>query len=188
MCYHLPGLEISMSIWWGLYRSHMGTGIVSQPLTDSRGGQRQYRYKTSQRRLSLMHCWVDRSLGLHVLIRLSRIVGESLNRHFLNPFVKLPIFNTVNPSYNGLVERFHRHLKAAITWHVGCSWIESLPFVLLGIRSMYKKDLKSSTAELVYGKPLRLPGEFILTGNKLLTSQPSHHRRLLIIGLRYLNL
>ncbi|KAL0867492.1 hypothetical protein ABMA27_008276 [Loxostege sticticalis] len=35
-----------------------------------------------------------------------------------------------------------------------------LPLVLLGIRSAWKDDIKSSTAELVYGEPLRLPGEF----------------------------
>jgi hypothetical protein len=35
-----------------------------------------------------------------------------------------------------------------------------LPWVLLGIRTAFKEDLQSLAAELVYGEPLRLPGEF----------------------------
>lgn len=65
-----------------------------------------------------------------------------------------------HPACNGLVERFHRQLKAAITCHANESWVESLPLVLLGIRSAYKEDVEASAAELLYGQPLRLPGEF----------------------------
>lgn len=65
-----------------------------------------------------------------------------------------------HPQCNGLVERFHRQLKAAIMCHADSNWVESLPFVLLGIRSSFKEDLQASSAELVYGEPLRLPGEF----------------------------
>ncbi|CAH2097753.1 unnamed protein product [Euphydryas editha] len=61
---------------------------------------------------------------------------------------------------NGLVERFHRQLKAAIMCHADCNWVDTLPLVLLGIRSAFKEDLQSSSAELVFGEPLRLPGEF----------------------------
>ncbi|XP_063628927.1 uncharacterized protein LOC134800357 [Cydia splendana] len=59
-----------------------------------------------------------------------------------------------------MVERLHRQLKAAIMCHTNTHWTEVLPLVLLGIRSAWKDDLKSSAAELVYGEPLRLPGEF----------------------------
>ncbi|KAG6448445.1 hypothetical protein O3G_MSEX005483 [Manduca sexta] len=65
-----------------------------------------------------------------------------------------------HPACNGLVERFHRQLKAAIVCHGNDRWTESLPWVLLGIRTAVKEDLQSSSAELVYGEPLRLPGEF----------------------------
>lgn len=64
------------------------------------------------------------------------------------------------PACNGLVERFHRQLKAAIVCHANEGWTESLPWVLLGVRTAFKEDLQSSSAELVYGEPLRLPGEF----------------------------
>ncbi|XP_050665912.1 uncharacterized protein LOC126966079 [Leptidea sinapis] len=66
-----------------------------------------------------------------------------------------------HPAANGLVERLHRQLKAAITCHTSAQWTEALPLVLLGIRSACKDDLQASTAELVYGEPLRLPGQFL---------------------------
>lgn len=65
-----------------------------------------------------------------------------------------------HPAANGLVERLHRQLKAAIACHSSSSWTEVLPWVLLGIRSAWKSDLQASTAEIVYGEPLRLPGQF----------------------------
>ncbi|KAL0818913.1 hypothetical protein ABMA28_008221 [Loxostege sticticalis] len=59
-----------------------------------------------------------------------------------------------------MVERLHRQLKAALTCHEE-SWLAALPLVLLGIRSAVKEDLKASAAEILYGEPLRLPGEFL---------------------------
>ncbi|XP_046684436.1 uncharacterized protein LOC124370188 [Homalodisca vitripennis] len=60
-----------------------------------------------------------------------------------------------------MVERFHRHLKAAIICHPESSWLQALPLVLLGIRNVYREDLTTSSAELVYGEPLRLPGSLL---------------------------
>ena len=41
-----------------------------------------------------------------------------------------------HPSSNGLVERFHRQLKASLKAHADPSrWVEHLPMALLGIRS-----------------------------------------------------
>ncbi|XP_076764840.1 uncharacterized protein LOC143431789 [Xylocopa sonorina] len=65
-----------------------------------------------------------------------------------------------HPAATGLVQRLHRQLKAAIRCHNDERWTDSLPIVLLGIRSAYRDDLKVSTAELVYGQNLRLLGEF----------------------------
>lgn len=65
-----------------------------------------------------------------------------------------------HPMSNGMVERFHRHLKAALMANEGHSWVEALPLVLLGIRTAVKADIGCSTAELVYGTTLRLPGEY----------------------------
>ena len=66
-----------------------------------------------------------------------------------------------HPAANGLVERFHRTLKAAIMCHAEQQWTEALPLVLLGIRTAFKEDLQASVAELVYGEPLRVPGELL---------------------------
>ena len=66
---------------------------------------------------------------------------------------------------NGIVERFHRHLKAALRARLtGPDWTDELPWVLLGIRTQPKDDLRASSAELVYGTPLALPGEFVEAG------------------------
>ena len=65
-----------------------------------------------------------------------------------------------HPSANGMVERFHRQLKSSLKAKgASQNWIDSLPLILLGIRTALKIDLKCSTAELVYGSTLRLPGE-----------------------------
>jgi hypothetical protein len=66
-----------------------------------------------------------------------------------------------HPAVNGLVERFHRTLNAAIMCHADQQWTEALLLVLLGIRTAYKEDLQASVAELVYREPLRIPGELL---------------------------
>ena len=59
------------------------------------------------------------------------------------------------------MERFHRQLKTTLKAHHNpAHWVDSLPLVLLSIRSTLKEDLKCSAAELVYGTILCLPGEF----------------------------
>ena len=52
------------------------------------------------------------------------------------------------------------------------TWLLDLPLVLLGIRSALKVDLKCSTAELVYGTTLRLPGDFFLSSPTVATTVP----------------
>ena len=66
-----------------------------------------------------------------------------------------------HPIANGLVERLHCQLKAVLKANLDpTNWVDMLPMVLLKIRTCLKQDLKSSTAELVYGTTLRLPGDF----------------------------
>lgn len=67
-----------------------------------------------------------------------------------------------HPQANGMVERFHRSLKSAITCHSTDNWTKILPAVLLGIRAAYKPDLGASSSELIYGHNIRLPGDFIV--------------------------
>ena len=65
-----------------------------------------------------------------------------------------------HPQVNGLVERFHGTLKNALrcTGCSGESWSRSLPWVLLGIRNAPRSDMATSTAEVLFGTPLRTPG------------------------------
>ncbi len=74
--------------------------------------------------------------------------------------VKVHRTTAYNPQSNGLCERFHRDMKAALTSLTGSDWADRLPWVMLGLRSAPKEDLQASSAELVYGQPLRVPGEF----------------------------
>ncbi|KAL4088886.1 hypothetical protein QTP88_023970 [Uroleucon formosanum] len=64
-----------------------------------------------------------------------------------------------HPQANGLVERLHRTLKAALTAHESPHWSQHLPIVLLALRNTVKPDVAATPAELVYGMTLRLPGE-----------------------------
>ena len=76
--------------------------------------------------------------------------------------VKLHRTTAYHPQANGLCERFHRSMKAALRASLkDSSWVDRLPWVMLGLRSAPKEDLKSSSAELVYGQPLRVPGDFV---------------------------
>ncbi|XP_064485941.1 uncharacterized protein LOC135398469 [Ornithodoros turicata] len=68
-----------------------------------------------------------------------------------------------HPASNGLVERLHRHLKAALVAHEDrAHWVHHLPLVLLGIRAAVKTDIGCSAADLVYGCALRLPADFFV--------------------------
>ncbi|KAK3894821.1 hypothetical protein Pcinc_001443 [Petrolisthes cinctipes] len=67
-----------------------------------------------------------------------------------------------HPQANGKVERFHRQLKSSLAASAQREdWSIALPLVLLGIRTSLKTDLHNSSAELVYGSTLRLPGELL---------------------------
>lgn len=66
-----------------------------------------------------------------------------------------------HPQSNGMVERWHRSLKAALMARLDHkTWVEELPIVLLGLRAVPRTDTGVSAAEMTYGQTLRLPGEF----------------------------
>lgn len=58
-----------------------------------------------------------------------------------------------HPQANGIVEQFHRQLKAAMRCHKTTRWTEVLPTILLGIRSVWKDHLAATSAELIVGEP-----------------------------------
>lgn len=62
----------------------------------------------------------------------------------------------------GLVERFHRQLKAELMAHGDIEHLVGvLPVVFLGIPSAFSEDRQCATGQLVYGTSLRRPAEFI---------------------------
>ncbi|GFV62357.1 retrovirus-related Pol polyprotein from transposon opus [Trichonephila clavipes] len=64
-----------------------------------------------------------------------------------------------HPQCNGKVERLHRTLKGAIKAH-NIKWTETLPTILLGLRTALRPDTNHTIAQMVYGSNIRLPGEF----------------------------
>ncbi len=67
-----------------------------------------------------------------------------------------------HPQSNGMVERFHRQLKNSLRSRLcGPDWSSHLPWVLLGLRAAPKEDSGTSSAEMVYGAALTLPGQFL---------------------------
>lgn len=90
---------------------------------------------------------------------------------------KLKHTTSYHPQCNGVIERWHRTLKNALTCRLisndNKQWTRELPAVLLGLRTALKSDLHASPAEFVYGTNLRLPGDFIesLKNNEI---SPTH--------------
>ncbi|GFW23107.1 transposon Tf2-9 polyprotein [Trichonephila clavipes] len=62
-----------------------------------------------------------------------------------------------HPQCNG---KIHRTLKAAIRARNSVKWTQTLPAVLLGLRSALRSDTNYTIAQMVYGQTIRLPGEY----------------------------
>ena len=84
-----------------------------------------------------------------------------------------------HPQANGLIERLHRHLKSALRARLSDpNWMQELPWVLLGIRTMPKAELGCSSAEIVFGAPLTVPGDFIPSCRRTQSDVTRHLRQL----------
>jgi hypothetical protein len=70
------------------------------------------------------------------------------------------LMTAFHPQSNGMVERVHRQIKDALRARAaGVEWHSHLPWVLLGLRAAPKEISGISSAEVVLGEQLRLPGE-----------------------------
>ncbi|GBP65080.1 Transposon Tf2-8 polyprotein [Eumeta japonica] len=97
---------------------------------------------------ALLTCWISR-FGCPTDIVTDR--GKQFESTLFQYLARVAGFHhrrttAYHSACNGLVERFHRQLKTAITCHANEHWTECLPLVLLGVRSPYKDDLKASCA------------------------------------------
>ena len=105
-------------------------------------------------------------------IQLLQIEGRNLNKLSGNDFTR----NDSYPHYflSSTSKWLNRAVQSSFkrAQSLSHSWSELLPLVLLGIRTAIKENLQFSTAELVYGTTLRLPGELI-SPSPVLT--PSDH-------------
>jgi hypothetical protein len=86
-----------------------------------------------------------------------------------------------------MIERAHRQLKDALRSRLaGEKWVSHLPWVLLGLRGAPKDYSNVSSAELVFGCPVMVPGQFLDTPEPLaaefmealqsIQSPPTRHR------------
>ena len=104
--------------------------------------------------------WIAR---FGVPLRLTTDQGRQFESHLfrqLNRLTDSSHFHTTayHPQANGMVERFHRQLKAAIKCHQNDRDRDT---VLLEVRSVWKEDLQATAAEILYVQPLGLLGEFL---------------------------
>ncbi|XP_045764373.1 uncharacterized protein LOC123869707 [Maniola jurtina] len=105
-----------------------------------------------------------RNFQSHLFKELTTLIGA---RHFVT--------TAYHPAANGIIERLHRQLKAAIMCHTSSQWTEALPVVLLGMRSSWKEDIQATPAELVYGEALQLPGQFLSPKQDFTTSDVTQY-------------
>jgi cleavage and polyadenylation specificity factor subunit 1 len=90
-------------------------------------------------------------------------------------YIQLSRTTSHHPSADGLAEHFHWTLKTAIMCHADQQWIDVHPFVLFGIRTAFKEDLQAPVPELMYGEPLRIPGELPTQWIQRTSSQVRQH-------------
>ncbi|KAJ8722994.1 hypothetical protein PYW07_004174 [Mythimna separata] len=73
-----------------------------------------------------------------------------------------------HPQSNGIVERWHRCVKTSLKARLNNNknWTHELPCAMLGLRAAMKSETGISASQMVYGRTLRLPGEFFVENNK----------------------
>ncbi|GBL74673.1 hypothetical protein AVEN_243562-1 [Araneus ventricosus] len=114
---------------------------------------------------ALMHGWISR-FGCPPTITTDR--GINFQSNLFRKLTRMLGCNKIrstsyHPQANGIVESLHRHLKSGLKAHYHIKWTETLPIVLLGLRSA--EDIKVTCAQLAYGTTLRLPSDLVTRGS-----------------------
>jgi Integrase core domain len=113
---------------------------------------------------AMIQCWVPR-YGVPAILTSDRgtqfvsAVWQSLCRRL---GIQQAVTTEYHPQANGMVERAHCQLKDVLRARLaGPQWLEYLPWALLGLRAAPKEDSAVSSAELMFGAPLVLPGQLL---------------------------
>ncbi|XP_060665714.1 uncharacterized protein LOC132798002 [Drosophila nasuta] len=78
----------------------------------------------------------------------------------VRPYIPQSLRHRIFSQSNGMIERWHRSLKAALMCDSETPWLKVLPTALLGLRTCIKEDLQASAAEMLYGCTLHLPNDY----------------------------
>lgn len=108
-------------------------------------------------------CWIAR-YGVPKVLTTDQ--GSQFQSQIFNALLQLSGCKRIrttayHPSANGMIERWHRTLKAALMCHNSANWVDKLSTVLLGLRNHVRIDTGVSPAEFMFGTTLTLPGEFV---------------------------
>ena len=111
---------------------------------------------------TFLYFWVSR-FGIPLTVtsdRGAQFTSQAWQSSLQRLGIRVSTTTAYHPQANGIVEQFHRTLKNALRCAVRASrsWTRSLPWVLLGLRNAPRTDTATSTAEILYGTPLRVPG------------------------------
>ena len=159
------------SIWWDRCHHREATHICLRWSIDSRDGQKRFLSRETDT------VSIGRAFALHWVARFGVLEDITSDRgpqftsdiwRALTELLGAKIHHTTayHPQANGLVERFHRSLKAALRAHLmTTAWLDDLPWVMLGLRTTPKEDMGVSVADMVYGMPLTVPGAFVVPCN-----------------------
>ncbi|GFY62706.1 transposon Ty3-I Gag-Pol polyprotein [Trichonephila inaurata madagascariensis] len=105
---------------------------------------------TSWSRVAEMHGWISKfgSPSYIVTDQGTQNFKEAELFYELSKLLGFKHITAYHPQANGLVERWHRTLKAAIMCHSDATWYQSQPTILLGLRTTIHEDLKAPLAVL----------------------------------------
>lgn len=113
---------------------------------------------------TLISQWISR---YGVPLRISTDRGTQFESHLFNSLTESMGIQKLrtcayHPKSNGILERYHRTLKTAITAGEGKrDWVSKLPFILLFLRSTVSDADNASPTQRVFNANLRLPGDLI---------------------------